>query len=87
MISLATVMSELNHPERVAPYIRSLAIRHLEYGVRSVDFEAVGEALIWALGEILDKDFTPEIRSAWGLAYQNLSELMIATVGRHTDAA
>jgi nitric oxide dioxygenase len=87
MIALATIMSELDHPERVAPYIRSLAISHQEYGTRPEDYEAIGEALIWALSETLERDFTAEIRAAWTVAYQNLSQLMIAAVGRHTDAA
>lgn len=87
MIALATVVSELKHPQRVAPFLESLARRHSEYGVRTEDFSAVGDALLWTLNEALGPDFTGDIREAWGAAYRALSDTMAAAMQRHSDAA
>jgi hypothetical protein len=42
---------------------------HAAYGVRLEDFDKMKEALVWALGQTLKEEFTPEMAEAWSLAY------------------
>jgi len=61
-------------PER---YLGRLGRVHGDYGVQQSHFEAVGDALIFTLAQILGEDFTPEIRSAWIAAYTEVSATML----------
>lgn len=61
-------------PER---YLGRLGRLHSDHGVQQSHFEAVGDALIFTLAQILGEDFTPEIRSAWIAAYTEVSATML----------
>jgi len=61
-------------PER---YRGRLGQDHRGHGVQKAHFEAVGDALIFTLAQILGDDFTPEIRSAWITAYTEVSATML----------
>ena len=81
MTMLAIVVYNLPEPGRVMPAIRDLAIRHVEYGVSLADYDALGEALLWALEHTLGEDFTPAVREAWTVCYDELAGEMKAAVG------
>jgi hemoglobin-like flavoprotein len=66
----------LDNPDTLIPTIQDLGKRHVGYGVKGKDYEAVGEALLWALEQGLGKDFTPDIKEAWAEAYKLLSDTM-----------
>ena len=59
---LALVVSDLTEPDRILPAVRDLAVRHVTYGVKLADYDAVYEALLWTLGQVLGEDFTPEVQ-------------------------
>lgn len=48
-----------------------------QHGVQKAHFEAVGDALIFTLAQILGDDFTLQIRSAWITAYSEVSASML----------
>ncbi|MFK8252362.1 globin family protein [Ancylobacter terrae] len=77
MATLASVINGLEHVPSMAPAVRNLGRRHAGYGVAAEHYPPVGEALIWALGEGLGDEFTPEMRLAWEKAYDLLSEIML----------
>jgi hemoglobin-like flavoprotein len=54
---------------RVPVAIRHLAVRHIEYGVKLGDYDA----LLWTLEQVLGKDLTPAVREAWGTCYDELA--------------
>lgn len=66
-----------NH-DAILPAVRSLAVKHVAYGVRNEHYKPVGDALLWTLEQGLGPDFTPEVRDAWVEAYAILSGAMIA---------
>jgi nitric oxide dioxygenase len=81
MTMLALVVYNLPEPGQFLPAIRDLAIRHVEYGVKLADYDAVRDALLWTLEQVLGDDFTPAVRDAWTLCYDGLAEEMKAAVG------
>ncbi len=81
MTTLAMVVYYLPEPGQILPAIRDLAVRHVDYGVKLADYDALREALIWTLDQVLGEDFTPAIRDAWTVCYDELSHEMQAAVG------
>lgn len=56
---------------------------HAAYGVRMEDFDRMKEALVWALGEVLGPELTPEVREAWSAAYDIVVRAM--QIGMQSD--
>ena len=78
MAMLAMVVYNLPEPGPVSPVIRDLAVRHVEYGVKLADYDALREALLWTLEQALGEDLTPAIREAWMVCYDELASEMKA---------
>jgi hemoglobin-like flavoprotein len=81
MTMLAMVVYNLPEPGQVMPTIHDLAVRHVEYGVKLADYDALREALLWTLEQALGEDFTPAAREAWTACYDELAGEMKATAG------
>jgi nitric oxide dioxygenase len=81
MTMLAMVVYNLPEPGQVLPAIRDLAVRHVEYGVKLADYDALREALLWTLEQVLGKDFRPSVRKAWTVCYDELAGEMKAAAG------
>ena len=77
MMTLGVVVNGLKNLDSILPAAKTLAVRHVGYGVKAEHYAPVGEALIWTLDKGLGADFTPEIRNAWLAAYGALSGMMI----------
>jgi hemoglobin-like flavoprotein len=60
----------------VTEAIRASGRRHAGYGVVYSDFDAVGEALIWTVEDLLGPRASPEVRDAWVEAYRSLAGTM-----------
>jgi hemoglobin-like flavoprotein len=58
-------------------YLARLGHGHQAYGVQRSHFDAVGDALVFTLAQILGDDFTPDIRHAWVEAYAEVSAVMM----------
>ena len=78
MSMLAMVVYNLPEPGRVSRTIRELAARHVEYGVKLGDYDALREALLWTLEQALGEDFAPAAREAWVVCYEELADEMKA---------
>ncbi|ALA16830.1 MULTISPECIES: globin family protein [Chelatococcus] len=76
MAALGFVVGGLRKPATVVPTLESLAIRHLDYGVRDSHYTTVGTALIETLALSFGARFTPELRKAWTEAYDLVSTIM-----------
>jgi nitric oxide dioxygenase len=76
MTMLAMVVYNLHEPGQVLPAIRDLGVRHVGYGVKPADYEALREALLWTLGQALGEEFTPAARDAWTVCYDELAGAM-----------
>ncbi|EDX83240.1 Globin domain protein [Synechococcus sp. PCC 7335] len=77
MMTLATAVEGLRHPEEIISKVQALGRSHQGYGVKAEDYEAIGATLLWTLKEKLGDDFTPEVKRAWEVAFQFLSKIMI----------
>ncbi len=58
MSSLALVVSGLDNIDSILPAIKRLGAKHVSYGVKSEQYDTVGEALLWTLGQGLGDAFT-----------------------------
>lgn len=76
MDMLTAVIDNLDHLEDLAPAIRAMGQRHVGYGVQLEHYDAVKTALIWALGQALDTEFYPEIKTAWSSVIEAISTVM-----------
>jgi len=81
MTMLAMVVYNLHQPGQILPAIRDLAVRHVGYGVKLADYDALREALIWTLEQVLGEDFTPAVREAWTVCYEELAGEMKQATG------
>jgi hemoglobin-like flavoprotein len=88
-IAIATLVQGLSTPDTIIPAVREMGRRHVGYGVRPEHYATVGEALLWALGQGLGEDFTPDTRAAWAEAYRLIASTMIEAgeSGRTLDRA
>jgi hemoglobin-like flavoprotein len=78
MATLGLVINGLKNLDAILPAAKSLAAKHVSYGVRAEHYQPVGDALIWTLEKGLGSAFTPEVRDGWLVAYATLSGAMIA---------
>lgn len=77
MSMLGSIVARLHDHEVLLPMVADLARRHVAYGAQPAHYEAVGAALMAALGRTLGERFTPEAEAAWRSAYDALARTMI----------
>lgn len=58
--------------------VKDLAGRHVQYGVETHHYRAVGDALVGALAAHLEDTWNPEFETAWRRAYNLVAETMMA---------
>src|ERR1700733_10354381 len=80
MAMLAMVVYKLHEPGQVLPAVRDLAVRHVGYGVKLADYDALREALLWTLEHALGEDCTAAVREAWTICYDELAGEMKASL-------
>ena len=78
MAMLAMVVYNLPEPGQSSPAIRDLAVRHVGYGVKQADYDALRDALLWTVEQALGEDLTPAVRDAWTACYDELADEMKA---------
>lgn len=81
MTMLTMVVYNLPEPSQILPSIRDLAVRHVKYGVKLADYDALRDALLWTLKEALGEDFTPAVGEAWTVCYDELAGEMKSAAG------
>lgn len=77
MSMLNTAVNSLDKLDAIVPAVQELGKRHVGYGVVDEDYDTVGEALLWTLGQGLGDAFTDEVKEAWTLTYTTLATVMI----------
>lgn len=78
MDMLGTVVDSLDDLGALVPAVKGLGERHTRYGAEPAHYDAVGDCLLWTLGQGLGDDFTPQVREAWATAYGTLASVMIS---------
>ena len=74
MIGIA--IDGLDKLDDIVPAVQELGVKHLEYGVRNSQYDTVGEALLWTLGQGLGDAFTTDVMKAWADVYGLLATTM-----------
>lgn len=74
--ALDFIAMSLDDLDALLPMAQKLGQRHANYGVEPKDFDTVGAALLWALGQGLGGAFTVEAQQAWTAAYTTLTGVM-----------
>ncbi|GIT90102.1 hemoglobin [Jannaschia pagri] len=77
MATLSVVVNGLRDLGPIVPVAQDLARKHVSYGVTAEHYQPVGAALIYALSQGLEDDFTDDVKQAWLTAYGTLSAVMI----------
>jgi hemoglobin-like flavoprotein len=77
MSMLGSIVSQLHDHDVLFPMVEDLGRRHVAYGAEPAHYEAVGAALLTALGSTLGDRFTPEVEAAWRRAFDALAQTMI----------
>lgn len=76
MQMLTAVVDNLDQLDTLTPVLHAMGQRHVGYGVRPAHYQAVGDALLWAMGQAFDADFDAETKRAWGAVVTQVSTVM-----------
>lgn len=76
MAGIGLAVKGLDDLEAVVPMVQELGARHKGYGVEEWQYDVVGEALLWTLGQGLGDEFTDDAAAAWSEAYVLLADVM-----------
>ncbi len=79
---LATIVGAADRPEIFDSVVEDLGRRHALFGVTPAQYSAVGEALIWSLGEALGPTLTRSRREAWSDFYKVVQLSMLRGAAR-----
>ena len=74
--ALGLVIRSLHAPDKILQPVKTLALKHVDYGVKPVHYTYVGNALLRTLKKGLGDAFTPELRTAWIEAFSMLADIM-----------
>jgi serine/threonine protein kinase/pimeloyl-ACP methyl ester carboxylesterase/hemoglobin-like flavoprotein len=73
--ALIAIVDNLQAPDRLVLLLEDLGRRHAVYGVRPENFDAVGAALLGAIGDFDDAIAEP-VLAAWTRAYARIAQAM-----------
>lgn len=84
---LGVLIAMLERPFGLELELKAMGQRHAGYGVRDEHYATVGRALLEMLAEVLDRQFTPEVREAWTALYGAVESLMREGAAQAAGAA
>jgi len=74
--ALVHVVQMVDQPDDLVPFLEQLGRDHRKFGVLARHYDAVGLALISAVGEFSGDAWTPEVENAWIEAYRIVANAM-----------
>jgi len=77
-LELQTIVGLIRDLDAFCTTTATLGARHRTYGVRSTHYRTMGDALLASLAAALGPAWTPAVEAAWTLAYNLISESMLA---------
>jgi hemoglobin-like flavoprotein len=66
---LRLAVENIGDPEELQPMLYNLGMIHQSFGIEPHHFISFGQSLIFALKNVLQEKFTPEVEDAWKDAY------------------
>ncbi len=82
--ALDLTLQGLHEPDAVAPMLRELGSRHVDYHVEPRHLEMLGKALLDAL-PVFDRKWDEATRQAWKHGYTFIAATMCAGMASHTE--
>ena len=76
MDSLEYTVASLENPRTLIPALEAMGRRHVTYGTKPGHYATIVKALLQTLDECLEKEFTPEVETAWRRALELVAETM-----------
>lgn len=73
---LHLIVGNLDDSELLVGIVQASGRRHDSYGVRAEHYAAVGAALLWALEQVLNERYTPDVAQAWAALYRRVANVM-----------
>jgi hemoglobin-like flavoprotein len=80
MDMLGEVVNSLDDFQSLKPRLAELGRKHTSYGVRAEHYAVLTSALLWAIAQELEGNFTSATKEAWRLAITTVCEAMKAGV-------
>lgn len=80
--ALALCVQLADDPDRLTAVVRELAGKHVGLGIEREDFAVVGEALLWALKQVLGDSLDRQAEEAWAATLTVLADIMMAEIER-----
>ena len=77
LAALVLVIQNLRKPEVLEDALKTLGMKHVNYGTMPKHYPAVGEALLKTFEQYLQQDWTPEVKQAWIDAYGVIMQKML----------
>lgn len=76
--AILAYVGNLDRLQVLGDAVTNISRRHVQVKVLPEQYPIVGKHLLGAIKTVLGDAATPEILAAWGAAYQDLAEIMIA---------
>lgn len=76
LTTLGFIVRSLHAPEKILKSAQTLALKHVDYGVKPEHYTLVGNALLRTLKKGLGAQYTPDVNDAWVEAFRALAKVM-----------
>jgi NAD(P)H-flavin reductase len=76
--ALVHVVQRVDRPDELVPFLEQLGRDHRKFGVLAPHYEAVGTALVSAVGAFAGPAWTPQVERAWWDAYRRVARVMLS---------
>ena len=81
--NMLATFKNVQYLEKIAYSVEQMGERHyLDYGVQIQHFSSVKQALLMALAEYLQQDFTTELEQAWQQVFEEVATIMTKAIQR-----
>jgi methyl-accepting chemotaxis protein len=88
LATLVLLRKALRNLDGIAPKLRELGARHVDYGARPEHYPVVGATLIASMAAVAGPAWKPEYERAWNAAFELVAAAMLAGAAeRELDAA
>lgn len=77
-MAVAAYAEHIDDPSVLAPVLTRIAHKHVSLGIRAEHYPIVGHHLLASLREVLGEAASDELVAAWGAAYGQLADALIA---------
>jgi len=75
-LAVLAYAENIDDPSVLAPAVTRIGHKHVSLDIRPEHYAIVGRNLLASISEVLGEGATPELLEAWGVAYNQLSDLM-----------